>query len=65
MREAIRLRLYEITPGWDVVLIAREAMREADFTTVDRAVEQLLRRTQLLPPIEAEVKREAAVAGSD
>jgi ribonuclease P protein component len=52
LREAIRLRLHEIEPGWDVVLIARAAIREADFSTIDRAVEQLLQRTQLLQSAE-------------
>jgi ribonuclease P protein component len=48
MREATRLRLTMIADGWDVVMIARQPMREANFYQVDRAVEQLLRRARLL-----------------
>ena len=52
MREAIRCRVNDIAPGWDVVLIAREGIRDASFATVDRMVEQLLRQASLLPPDE-------------
>lgn len=52
MREAIRLRQATITDGWDVVLIARQPMREAGFHQVDRSVEQLLRRARLLKAAE-------------
>jgi ribonuclease P protein component len=48
MREATRLRLTMIADGWDVVMIARQPMREANFHQVDQAVEQLLRRARLL-----------------
>ena len=48
MREATRLRQAMIADGWDVVIIARQPMREANFYQVDRAVEQLLRRAGLL-----------------
>jgi RNase P protein component len=37
-----------IADGWDVVIIARQPIREANFHQVDRAVEQLLRRARLL-----------------
>lgn len=52
MREAIRLRQGVIEDGWDVVIIARQPMREANFHQVDRAVEQLLRRARLLKAAE-------------
>jgi ribonuclease P protein component len=48
MREATRLRQVMIADGWDVVIIARQPIREANFHQVDRAVEQLLRRARLL-----------------
>ena len=48
MREAIRFRQAMIADGWDVVIIARQPVREANFHRVDRAVEQLLRRARLL-----------------
>jgi len=50
MREATRLRQDRIAPGWDLVFIAREPMRQADFRQVERAVEDLLRRAGLLRP---------------
>jgi ribonuclease P protein component len=48
MREAIRLRQAMIADGWDVVIIARQPMREANLHQVDRAIGQLLRRARLL-----------------
>ena len=48
MREAIRLRQEDIEEGWDLVLIARNPIREASFKQVDQAVRQLLRRAGLL-----------------
>jgi RNase P protein component len=41
-----------IADGWDVVIIARQPMREANFHQVDRAVDQLLRRARLLKAAE-------------
>jgi ribonuclease P protein component len=48
MREATRLRLGDINEGWDLVFIARNPIREANFKQVDQAVEQLLRQAGLL-----------------
>jgi ribonuclease P protein component len=48
LREAVRVRLAEIPGGWDLVFIARAPIKEAQFTAVERAVEQLLRRALLL-----------------
>ncbi|MCR4408217.1 MAG: ribonuclease P protein component [Anaerolineae bacterium] len=48
MREAVRLRREALSPGWDLVLVARSPLREASFHEVDQAVEQLLRRARLL-----------------
>lgn len=52
MREAVRWQRDGVVGGWDVVLIARLPMREADFPAVERAVEQLLRRTRLLKQVQ-------------
>jgi len=52
MREATRLRQVMIADGWDVVIIARQPMRGANFHQVDRAVAQLLRRARLLKATE-------------
>lgn len=48
MREAVRLRLPDIKPGFDLVFIARQATRRASYADIDRAVEQLLERVDLL-----------------
>ena len=53
-RNKIKRRLREILretplrPGWDLVFIARNPIREASFGQVDQAVHQLLRRAGLL-----------------
>lgn len=47
MREATRLRQAMIADGWDIVIVARQPMREAHFHQVERAVEQLLKRAHL------------------
>jgi ribonuclease P protein component len=49
VREATRVRQEVITPGQDLVFIARNPIREANFQEVDRAVEELLRQANLLP----------------
>jgi len=48
MREVTRLRQGDIKEGWDLVFIARNPIREANFKQVDQAIEQLLRRAGLL-----------------
>ena len=49
LREAVRVRLQrgEITPGWDVVLVARHPVQAAPFHQVDEAIGLLLRRAGL------------------
>ncbi len=47
LREALRLRLDRIPPGWDVVVIARNPAKGADFWTLSEALEELLRRAGL------------------
>ena len=48
LREAVRLRLDAIEPGWDVVFIARRPIRSADYHQIDAACARLLRRAHLL-----------------
>ncbi|RME81266.1 MAG: ribonuclease P protein component [Caldilineae bacterium] len=48
MREAVRLHLDEIEPGWDVVLIARRPIVTATFHDVHRACLRLLGRAGLM-----------------
>lgn len=52
MREAIRQQRDRMPGGWDVILIARLPVREVDFSAVERAVEQLLRRAHLLNQVQ-------------
>ena len=53
VRNRIRRRLREVIrnsysrPGWDSILIARRGAGEAKFPQLERAVHNLLRRTQL------------------
>jgi ribonuclease P protein component len=48
LREAVRLRLDEIKPGIDLVLIARQPIDKVSFSEVSAAVEQVLRRAGLI-----------------
>jgi ribonuclease P protein component len=48
LREAVRLRIDEIKPGMDLVLIARQPIARVSFSEVSAAVEQVLRRAGLL-----------------
>jgi ribonuclease P protein component len=48
LREAIRLRMNQIQPGWDIVFIAKHPIRRADFHQIDAACARLLWRAHLL-----------------
>lgn len=48
LREALRARLPNIHPGWDVVVIARNPMAEATYQQVQDALADVLRRAHLL-----------------
>lgn len=48
LREAMRLRMQSIKPGWDIVLIARRPIRNADYWTMDATCARLLGRAHLL-----------------
>ncbi len=47
LREIVRLRLSTIAPGWDVVLIARPAIAQAEFRQIEAAVEKSLAQAGL------------------
>lgn len=49
LREAVRLHLDQIQPGWDCVWIARPLLPGATFAEVETAVLQLLARAKLIP----------------
>jgi ribonuclease P protein component len=46
--EAVRNRLDQISPGWDLVWIARLPLAQAKFAQVEQAVGQLLSRARLV-----------------
>jgi ribonuclease P protein component len=47
LREIVRLRLPRIVSGWDVVLIARPPIAQAEFRQIEAAVERLLQQAGL------------------
>jgi len=47
LREALRIVLPTLRPGWDLVLIARPALVSADWKMVVDAVDGLLRKARL------------------
>ena len=48
MRETTRLRVQEIKPGFDLVLIARQQIGQATYVEISRSLEGLLKRADLL-----------------
>ena len=48
LREAVRLHLDDIQPGWDCVWIARPQLSQASFAEVETAVLYLLAQAKLL-----------------
>lgn len=49
LREAVRVRLTSLTPGWDIVVSARPAAASAPFETLDAEIGALLQRAGLAP----------------
>ncbi len=47
IREAVRLRLPSLKPGWDLVWIARAGIADKKLEAVALAVDDLLRRARL------------------
>lgn len=52
LREAFRPMISEALPGYDLIFIARDAVREADFSAIESAMRYLMRKAGLLqkPP---------------
>ena len=48
LREARRAT--EVSPGWDLVVIARPAASTANYHSLEKALKNLLGRARLLPP---------------
>ncbi len=49
LREAMRPHLETLPPGWDIVLLARKPLLEAEFNEIQAALRKLLKRAALLP----------------
>lgn len=47
LREILRLRLSTIAPGWDVVLIARPPIAQAEYRQMENAVERVIAQAGL------------------
>ena len=48
MREATRLQMAHIKPGFDVVLIARKQVGQASYVEISLSIERLLKTANLL-----------------
>jgi ribonuclease P protein component len=48
LRESLRAMLPSLQPGWDVLVIARPAIVQADFRTVSQTLRRLLSRAGLI-----------------
>ncbi len=53
LAEAIRPLLDELSGGWDVVISVRHQILDADLNTITHDITTLLRRAQLLSPLES------------
>jgi ribonuclease P protein component len=53
LREAVRLRLSHIALGWDIVLIARMPIVQADWKGIGEALDSLLQRAELSAELSA------------
>lgn len=58
MREAMRMRIAVVPPGWDLVLIARTPIVRASFWRVGEALDGLLPRLHDLPVRELDPTQE-------
>jgi ribonuclease P protein component len=48
LREVVRLHLYQLEPGWDVVFLARRGIIGATYWTAEQAILGLLRSAKML-----------------
>jgi len=62
LREIMRLQQDSLQPGWDIILIARQPIRSADYHEMETACARLLRRAQLLQAADA---RSTGVSNAD
>ena len=64
MREAVRKRLRDIGPGWDLVWIARAPIAEATYDMVCQRVDDLLRRSRVVSPADSQSAPRIETAGT-
>jgi len=48
MREIARTRLVNIEPGFDIVIIARKPVAQAQFKEMEKGLERLLKKARLI-----------------
>lgn len=48
MRESVQHRVEQIQPGWDIILISRSDADDAEFSQIDAAIGEVLRRANLI-----------------
>jgi len=48
LREAARARYAHLEPGWDLIFIARAPLAQADLAQTQTAVDNLLKRANVL-----------------
>ncbi len=53
LREAFRPLISEASPGYDLIFIARDAAKEAEFTALCGSMRHLVRKAGLLPKAQA------------
>lgn len=63
IREAVRKRLPDIAPGWDLVWIARAAIVGTPFIEVCKAVDELLLRSKVVVTINSRSPDKIETAG--
>ena len=48
LREAVRPKIHQIPPGWDVVIIARRGAGQVHLSEIDQTITNLLKRAGIL-----------------
>ncbi len=52
LREAFRPMISEALPGYDLIFIARDAVKEADFAAIQSTMRYLMRKAGLLKKVQ-------------
>lgn len=59
LREVVRKLWKDVSPGWDLVFVARPSLDGQPFSKISAAMNQVLRRAELLLPTEAEIREDS------